>query len=304
MKAVVALPYTPSLVQTRVADYLQLMRPRLALLMLLTAAAGWLLAAGGQADLLPLLHTLVGTALLFAGASALNQLLERRRDARMPRTANRPLPAGRLQPGEVLALGSALSAGGLGYLLILCGPLVVALGSFALFSYVFVYTPLKERTPLSTLVGAVSGAMPPLIGWAAARGSLDGGALVLFLIVFLWQVPHFLAIAWIYRDQYARAGFRVLAVDDPDGVQTGKQMVRYTAALICASLTPCVLGIGGWLSGVGAVILGALFLQSAIAFARAATTRQARRVLRMSLLYLPVLLLLLILDVVLKRMLS
>jgi protoheme IX farnesyltransferase len=300
----VALPYTPSLVQTRVADYLQLVRPRLAVLVLFTAGAGWLLAAGRQADLLPLVHALVGTALLFAGASALNQLLERRRDAQMPRTANRPLPAGRLQPGEVLVLGSVLSAGGLGYLLVLSGPLVVALGSFALFSYVFVYTPLKERTPLSTLVGAVPGAVPPLIGWAAARRSLDGEALTLFLIVFLWQVPHFLAIAWIYRDQYARAGFRVLSVDDPQGVQTGKQMVRYTAALVCAGLMPCVLGIGGWFTGIGAVVLGALFLHSAVAFARAATTQQARRVLRMSLLYLPVLLLLLVLDVVLKRMLG
>jgi protoheme IX farnesyltransferase len=302
MKVDAALPYRPSLVQTRVADYLQLVRPRLALLVLVTVGAGWFLAAGGEPDWLPLVHASIGTALLFAGASALNQLLERHRDALMPRTANRPLPAGRLQPIEVLALGGVLSAVGLVCLLALCQPLAAGLGAFAHFSYVLVYTPLKERTPLSTLVGAVPGAVPPMIGWAAARGSLDSGALALFLIVFLWQVPHFLAIAWIYRDQYARAGFRVLPVLDPQGVQTGKQMIRYTLALIVASLMPCVLGIGGWLSGLGAVILGAVFLYSTFVFAHTGTTHQARRVLRMSLLYLPALILLLVLDVILKRM--
>ena len=305
MKVDAALPYTHSLVQTRVAEYLQLVRPRLALLVLVTVGAGWLLAAaGGEPKFLTLLHALIGTALLFAGASALNQLLERHRDALMPRTANRPLPSGRLQPGEALVLGSILSAGGLGYLLALCQPLAAALGAFALFSYIFVYTPLKERSPLSTLIGAVPGAVPPLIGWAAARGSLDSGALALFLIVFLWQVPHFLAIAWIYRDQYARAGFRVLPVLDPQGIQTGKQMIRYTLALILASLLPCVLGIGGWLSGIGALILGAAFLYRAFAFARTRTTHEARRVLWMSLVFLPALFLLLVLDVVLKGMIN
>jgi protoheme IX farnesyltransferase len=238
---------------------------------------------------------------MFAGASALNQLLERHRDALMPRTANRPMPAGRLQPVEVLALGSLLSAGGVVYLLALCQPLAAGLGAFALCSYLLIYTPLKERTPLSTLIGAVPGAVPPLIGWAAARGRLDSGALALFLIVFLWQVPHFLAIAWIYRDQYARAGFRVLPVLDPQGVQTGKQMIRYTLALIFASVMPGVLGIGGWLSGIGAVILGAVFLYRALAFAGAATIHHARQVLRMSLLFLPGLFLLLALDIVLQR---
>ena len=225
----------------------------------------------------------------------------------MPRTANRPLPAGRVQPGEVLVLGSALSAGGLGYLLVLCQPLTMVLGAFAHFSYVFIYTPLKERTPLSTLIGAVPGAVPPLLGWAAARGRLDSGALALFLIVFLWQVPHFLAIAWIYRDQYARAGIRVLPVLDPHGVQTGKQMIRYTLALIVASLTPWVLGIGGWLSGVGALLLGAAFLYSCLSLSLAfcSTTHQsAARVLRMSLVFLPALFLLLVLDAVLKGMIS
>jgi protoheme IX farnesyltransferase len=297
MKVEVALPYMPSLVQSRVADYVQLVRPRLAILVLVTVGAGWVLAGRGEAGVLPLLHALIGTALLFAGASALNQLLERRPDALMPRTASRPLPAGRLRPAEVLALGCIFSAGGLVYLLALCRPLAAGLGGFALVSYVLVYTPLKERTPLSTLVGAVPGAVPPVIGCATASGSLDRVALTLLLIVFLWQVPHFLAIAWIYRDQYARAGFRVLPVLDPRGVQTGMQMIRYTLALVVASLMPYVLGIGGWFSGLGALILGAAFLYRAFVFARTGTTHQARQVFRMSLLFLPALILLLALDV-------
>jgi protoheme IX farnesyltransferase len=220
----------------------------------------------------------------------------------MMRTANRPLPAGRLRAAEVLLLGGILSASGLLYLLAFCPPLSAALGAFALFSYVLIYTPLKERTPLSTLVGAVPGAVPPLMGWAAARGGLDGQALTLFLIVFLWQVPHFLAIAWIYREQYARAGLAVLPVLDPQGVHTGKQTIRYTAVLSFAGVMPCLLGIGGWLSGFGATILGALFLRSAFAFYRDPDTKHARQVLRMSLLFLPALFLVLVIDVSLKRM--
>jgi protoheme IX farnesyltransferase len=296
MKVDVALPYTPSLVQTRVADYLQLVRPRLALLVLVTVGAGWLLASGRAPDWLSLVHALVGTSLLFAGASALNQLLECHRDALMPRTANRPLPAGRLRPVEVLAVGSILSAGGLACLLALRQPLAAGLGAFALVSYVGFYTPLKRLTSLSTLIGAVPGALPPMIGWAAARGSLDSGALALFLIVFLWQVPHFLAIAWIYRDQYAHAGFRVLPVLDPQGVQTGKQMIRYTLVLILASLMPFALGRSGWLAAIGAVVLGVVFLYRVLVFARTGTVHEARRVFRWSLIFLPALLLFFVLD--------
>jgi heme o synthase len=299
MMAGVTLPYAPPLATGRVADYLRLARPRLAALVLATVAAGWFLAAGRGQDPLPLVHALAGTALLFAGAGAFNQLLERRADALMARTADRPLPSGRLRPAEVLALASVLTAGGLAYLLAARQPLPAALGAFALVSYVGLYGPLKRRTTLSTLVGAVPGAVPPLIGWAAARGRLDGGALALFLIVFLWQVPHFLAIAWIYRDQYARAGFRVLATVDPDGVRTGRQMVRYTAALTVASLVPFALGLVGWVSALAALALGGVFLHRAVGFARSATTGQARGVLRASLLFLPVLLLVFVLDALL-----
>ncbi len=302
MKVAVALPSARPLGHSRVSDYLQLARPRLALMVLVTVGAGWIVAAEGGTQASSLVHALAGTAMLFAGASAFNQLFERDRDALMPRTANRPLPAGRLQPGEVLALATILSAGGLMYLLAFCSFLAAALGAFALLSYVFVYTPLKERTPLSTLVGAIPGAVPPLIGWAAAHGSLGLGAISLSLIVFLWQVPHFLAIAWIYREQYARAGLQVLPVLDPQGNQTGSQMIRYTVALIFASLMPSVLGIGGWLSGLSAVTFGALFLYTTYVFARRGTIRQARQVLRMSLIFLPAQFLFLVWDVVSERM--
>ena len=291
-----------SLAHGRVSDYLQLARPRLALLVLVTVGAGWIVAADGETQSPSLAHALAGTALLFAGASAFNQLLERRRDALMPRTANRPLPAGRIQPGEALVLASILSAGGLAYLLAFCSPPAAGLGAFAFFSYVLVYTPLKGRTPLSTLVGAVPGAVPPLIGWTVARGNLGSGALALSLIVFLWQIPHFLAIAWIYRDQYARAGLPVLPVLDRDGEQTSRQMIRYIVALIFASLIPSVLGIGDLLSGMSAVVFGGFFLYSAWVFSRDRTAQAARMVLRMSLVFLPAQFLFMVWGVVCERM--
>lgn len=299
MKIDVAVSYSPSLTLTRAGDYLQLMRPRLALLALVTVGAGWLRAADGDTNRGSLVPALIGVALLFAGASALNQLLERQSDALMPRTANRPLPAGRFQPWTVLVLGCAFSAGGLAVLLAARQPLAAGLGAFALIAYVFVYTPLKSLTTLNTLIGAVPGAVPPLIGWAAARGRLDAGALALFLIVFLWQVPHFLAIAWIYRDEYGRAGLHVLPVFDSDGTRTGREMVRYTLALIVASVLPLVLSLGSWISALGALILGGIFLFRVIVFARTPTTLQARQVFRTSLLFLPALLMLCVLDAIL-----
>jgi len=200
---------------------------------------------------------------------------------------------------EVLVVGCCLSAGGLLYLLVAGQPLVVGLGALALVSYVFIYTPLKRRTVLNTLVGAIPGAIPPLMGWVAARGRLDSAALVLFLIVFLWQVPHFLSIAWIYRDEYGAAGHVMLPVSDPKGVQTGRQMIRYTLALILASLAPCIVGMSSWISGLGAVVLGAVFLYTGIAYARTPTTDLARQVFLASLVYLPVLLLFFVLDALL-----
>jgi protoheme IX farnesyltransferase len=283
------------------SDYLDLIRPRVSILVLFTVGAGAFLAARGAVDPAQLFHVVLGTALVAAGASALNQLLERHTDALMNRTENRPLPAGRMSALEVMILGTLLAGGGLVYLLVaLRQPTAAGVAAFTFLSYVFVYTPLKRVTPLNTLIGAVPGALPPVIGWTAIRGTIDGEALTLFLILFLWQVPHFLAIAWIYREQYARAGLCMLPVLDADGTQTGRQMVRYCLVLIPVSLLPIALGEAGWLYGAAAVLLGLGFLTSSMRFVRAASVVQARRVLRASLLYLPVLLIVLLVDALLR----
>jgi protoheme IX farnesyltransferase len=298
MKAATSVyPAAPGLARARTADYLELARPRVALLVLFTVAAGVLVASGGIPDLALLAHTLLGTGLVAAGASALNQLLERHSDALMRRTENRPLPAGRMLPGEVFALGSGLAIGGVAYLAVsLRQPLAAVVAAATCLSYVLLYTPLKRRTPLNTLVGAVPGALPPVIGWTAVRGSIDSGALALFVIVYLWQVPHFLAIAWIYREEYARAGLRMLPVLDRHGCRTAQQMVRYCLVLIPASLLPVWAGLAGPLYLAGALLLGVGFLVSALGFARASGVDEARRVLRASLIYLPALLALLLVD--------
>jgi protoheme IX farnesyltransferase len=243
------------------------------------------------------LHTLFGTALVAAGASSLNQLLERRSDALMRRTENRPLPSGRLHPLEVLALGCILGIAGVAYLAItLQRPMAAGVAAFTFISYVLIYTPLKRHTPLNTLVGAVPGALPPLIGWTAVRGTLDPEALALFFIVFLWQVPHFLSIAWIYRADYARARLRMLPTLDPTGARTGRQMAVYCLALIPVSLTPALLGSAGLIYFIGAVLLGAFFLERTIRFMRRHSDASARRVLWASLVYLPAIFALLVLD--------
>jgi protoheme IX farnesyltransferase len=298
MKAIATTvcPQAAPLERTRVADYLELVRPRVAMLVLFTVAAG-ALAAGGATHLADVAHALLGTALVAAGASALNQLLERHSDALMRRTENRPLPNGRILPVEVLALGLGLAGGGILYLaLALRQPLAALVAAFTFATYVFLYTPLKRRTSLNTLVGAVPGALPPVIGWTAVRGRIDPEAVALFLILFLWQVPHFLAIAWIYRDEYGRAGLCMLPVFDRDGTETGRQMVLYCLALIPASLVPVALGLSGPVYSAGAIVLGGGFLASTLRFARASSIGQARRVLRASLIYLPAVLALLLLD--------
>lgn len=294
MKAAVLTEAVP-LTRARAVDYLELTKPRVAVLVLFTVAVGALLASNGLPDVSVLIHVLVGTALVAGGASAINHLLERHSDALMARTENRPLPSGRLQPVEVAFFGGILAVAGLIYLGVQ-QPLTALVAGFTFFSYVFVYTPLKRTTTLNTLVGAVPGALPPVIGWTAVRGSIGPEVVTLFLILFLWQVPHFLAIAWIYRDDYARAGLRMLPVLDRDGGITGRQMVGYCLVLIPASLTPAALGLGGTAYVIGAGALGLGFLYSAWKFHRTHSVRQARQVLKASLLYLPLLLLLLLLN--------
>ena len=289
MKAAVGLcEQAPPVARPRVADYVDLTKPRISVLVLFTVAAGGLLAAGRSVEWLILLHAVVGTALVAAGASALNQLLERHSDARMRRTENRPLPAGRLQPFEVAVFGTLLALGGVAYLaLLLPTPWAAVVAALTFVGYVFVYTPLKPRTTLNTLVGAVPGAMPPIIGWVAVRGEITTEALTLFLILFLWQIPHFLAIAWIYRADYAQAGLKMLPVVDPRGEKTATRMMIYCLTLIPVSLLPAMLGHAHVAYLVGAVALGVLFMGSAWQFHRRRSLQAARRVLRMSLLYLP-----------------
>jgi heme o synthase len=281
----------------KVADFVELTKPRIALLVLFTVAVGALLAPSGPLQLGLLLHTLVGTALVAAGASALNQLFERHSDALMRRTENRPLPTGRLLPGEVFLFGMGLGLGGLSYLaLAVRQPLTVLVAAFTFVSYVFLYTPLKRKTTLNTLVGAVPGALPPVIGWTAMTGTLAAQGWTLFLILFLWQVPHFLAIAWIYRDDYARAGLRMLPVLDSHGSVTKRQMLLYCLTLIPVSLLPVLNHQAGRFYAVGALGLGLIFLHSVLGFCGEPSTRQARKVLRASLFYLPTLLALLLLE--------
>ncbi len=268
MKAAVTVcESAPTVARLRAADYIELTKPRIAVLVLFTVAAGGLLATTGTVEWLLIVHAVIGTALVASGASALNQLLERHSDARMRRTENRPLPAGRLQPFEVAAFGTLLGLGGVVYLaLLLPTPWAAVVAALTLIGYVFVYTPLKPLTPLNTLVGAVPGAMPPVIGWVAVRGQITTEALTLFLILFVWQIPHFLAIAWIYRDDYAQAGLKMLPVVDPNGGTTAARMLTYCLTLIPVSLLPVLTGHANLVYSVGAVALGVLFLGSAWQF--------------------------------------
>jgi protoheme IX farnesyltransferase len=281
----------------RLSDYVALAKPRVAVLVLFTVGAGVLLASAPAVPLALLFHAVFGTALVAGGASALNQWLERHTDALMRRTRGRPLPAGRLQPYQVFAFGAGLAAAGVAYLLLaLPSPAAALLAAITFVLYVAVYTPLKTRTTLNTLVGAVPGALPPVIGWCAARGELGAEAGTLFVLLFFWQVPHFLAIAWIYKDEYARAGLCMLPAADADGELTARQMVLYCLALVCASLAPVLLAAAGGPYLAGALLLGAYFLDSTLRFRRERSAGRARRVLRASLVYLPGLLAVLIAD--------
>jgi protoheme IX farnesyltransferase len=291
------LPIAPLAVRPRWLDFVELTKPRISVMVLFTVAIGALLAKQSPFDLMQLVHALIGVALAASGASALNQWLERDSDALMRRTENRPLPAGRLSVGEVVGFGIVLSVIGLGYLAcMMTHPLPTVLTALTLVSYVFIYTPLKRRTTLNTLIGAVPGALPPVIGWTALTGTLDAEAGVLFLIVFLWQVPHFLAIAWMYREDYARAGLKMLPALDPDGVITGRQMLVYSVALIVISLLPVLLFGASMMYGFGALGIGVFFLRFVWGFVAAPSLGHARRVLHASLVYLPCVLGLLLLE--------
>ena len=279
---------------TRTNDFLVLAKVRITFLVVVTAAVGYALAPG-PFDAAVFFALVVGTALVSAGASALNQVWERDTDARMDRTRNRPVPAGRITPGDARNFGLALCGFGIA-LLAAANWLTAALGVLAAASYVLAYTPLKRRSSLGTVVGAIPGALPPMMGWAAGRGTLDAGAWALFALMFLWQLPHFLAIGWIYRDDYARAGLPMLTVTDPDGTSTGRQMVLYSAALLPVTLFAGSLVLAGPAYLGSAVALGLLFLACALRFARAKSVSAARWLFLVSVLYLPVLLGMMVFD--------
>ena len=280
--------------RTRAADYVALAKPRLNGLVVASALAGYVMAGGDSADVVRVLGTIVGTALVAAGASALNQLIERDSDRLMRRTRLRPLPDGRVQPVEALAFGALLSGAGLSLLAATVNVLSAVVALATLVSYAIVYTPLKRRTSFATVIGAIPGALPPVIGWAAGRGGLSQGAWVLFGILFLWQLPHFLAIAWMYREDYARAGLPMLPVLEPDGRSTARQAVLYAAALLPVSLAPTLLGMAGSIYFAGALVLSAGLLLLSIQFARDRGVTPARRLFYGSIAYLPALWILMI----------
>ncbi|CAN5803030.1 heme o synthase [soil metagenome] len=277
-------------------DYLILTKVRITALVLVTTAAGFLLASGQRLDLALLGWTLLGTGLAASWAAALNQVLERDADAKMRRTAARPIPSGRMSAAHGLWVGVGLALAGAGLLAALVNGLTALLALTTVILYVGVYTPLKRMTPLNTIVGAIPGAIPPVMGWTAVTGELGLPAWVLFAILFLWQLPHFLAIAWIFRDDYRRGGFPMLPVVDPDGRATGRQVALYCAALIPVSLIPTFLGLTGPIYFFGALVLGLGFLAFGLMMAVRRRGKEARRVLLASVTYLPLLLALLVVD--------
>ena len=290
-----APPLAP-VIRRRVAALVSLTKPRIALMVLITVGTGFVLGSAGAVDRPMLLLTLVGTGLVAGGASAWNQYLERSRDARMRRTAGRALPTGQLMPWEAAAFGSALVLAGTGMLAAGQHPLGAGIAALTFVLYAFVYTPLKPRTTLNTAVGAIPGALPVLIGWSSATGKLGVDAWSLFLIVFLWQFPHFLAIAWIHREDYARGGHKMLPSADATGALTARQAVVYALALLPAGLMPAVLGLAGPLYFFGSLWLGVYYLAAAVRFWLNVSDSTARRLMMASFLYLPAILLLLLLG--------
>jgi len=282
----------------RVGDYIELTKPRLTTLSVLTTLAGYYIGANGAMDATVLVHTLLGAFMVGGGCGALNMYMEHEQDARMRRTAQRPIPAGRLTPMEVLIFGLIVGVGGVLYLSMTVNLVTGILGAVTIVSYLLLYTPLKRLTTLNTLVGAIPGGIPPLMGWTAAVGTIGPGlgGWVLFGILFFWQMPHFLSLAWMCREDYANAGYRMLAVVDSDGTRTGMQILLYTAALVPVSLLPTIVGIAGGVYFFAALALGIGFVVLGANVARRRSRREARMLFHYTLMYLPVLLLVLALD--------
>lgn len=282
--------------RARLAAFIALTKPRIAFMVLITVATGFLLGARKSSHPVTFVWTLIGTGLVAAGASVWNQYLERDRDARMRRTGSRPLPTGRVSPTEAVVFGATLAIGGATILVLGANALAASVAALTFLLYVFVYTPLKPITTLNTAIGAIPGALPPVIGWSAATGHVGIEAFSLFLILFLWQFPHFLAIAWIHREDYARGGHRMLPGADPGGSLTGRQAATYALALIPAGLLPSVIGLAGGVYFAGALLLGFFYLASALRFWTDVNDANARKLLRASIIYLPAILGLLLIN--------
>ena len=289
-------PVVEAVLPGRFADFCELVKARLTTLVLVTTLAGFYMGWSGPMDWRRLLNALFGTALVAAGSAALNELIERRADAAMHRTRERPLPSGRMSPDTALLIGFGLVVGGLAYLFFLVNLLSATLAAVTMATYLFAYTPLKRRTTLNTLVGAIPGALPPMIGWAAARGTVDNAAWALFAILFCWQMPHFLAIAWMFREDYARAGFVMLPHLDETGAVTGRQAMNYSFALLLVSLVPGLLGMAGPVYFVGAFVRGVGMIVYALRMQLAPGRQHARQLFFASIIYLPLLLALLALG--------
>lgn len=287
---------TITLERSRIADYFTLTKPELTFLSVITALGGFYLAADGILPIVLMVHTLLGTALVGGGAGALNQYIEREYDALMRRTENRPLPSGRLAPAEVLLFGILLSVTGIAQILLFVNTLTALLAGITLVTYLFLYTPLKRITPLSTILGGIPGALPPVMGWTAIRNEISIETWVLFAILFVWQMPHFFSLAWMYRKDYERAGYPMITVRDPGGRITSRQILFYCVILIPASLLLSIVGRLGVAYSIGALVAGGLFLMTAVHLYRTKSNSSARRVFFASLLYLPALLCAMVVD--------
>ncbi len=272
----------------KLAAFVELTKPRIALMLILTSAAGFYLGSSNGFNITLFINSVVGIALLAFGVATLNQFIEKNTDALMTRTAKRPLVVGKISPAEALIFGIILCVGGEIYLAFLVNALTAILGLIVIVGYVLLYTPLKTRTSASTAIGAIPGAMPPLMGWTSAANEITLGAWILFAMLFLWQFPHFLAIAWMYREQYAKAGIKMLPVVEPSGKITAQQIVIFTVLLLPVSVMPYFFGVAGIVYLVGACLLGIWFLWASVQAARAKTNEKARTLLLVSVLYLPI----------------
>ncbi|MFK7845699.1 MAG: heme o synthase [Rhodothermales bacterium] len=291
-----SIPEKPASFRSKFADYLTLTKPEITFLVTISAVAGYILGTTGEIDLSAFIALIVGVAFSSAGGAAFNHYIERDLDAEMKRTDNRPLPSGRINPTVVLVLASLISITGIGILYIYCNLLTSILSALTIVLYIFLYTPLKQYTKYNTFVGTIPGALPALGGWTAATGSFGTGGWVIFFILLIWQLPHFLALAWMYRKDYGRAGFKMLPVVEPNGRSTANQMLISAVLLLITSLLPSALGLTGMIYFIGVLIVSLWLLATCVRFYRTMTNVDARRVLKASIIHIPVLVVLLIVD--------